>query len=142
MPSLNRIEIIGHLGKDPKTCVNANGKIYTHFTVATSEHKAGQTAETQWHNCVAWGEGLANALKEGQKGDLVRVEGKMVYGKYQEKATASVFAYSIMLLRRAYKQSDKMPIDKDSEVYAQQLADALGGEVVKEQKVVEEELTF
>ena len=90
MPSLNRAEVIGHLGQDPDVRHTQTGKTVTMLTIATSEKwkdkQSGQDKEdTQWHRCVLWGVSAEKAGEWLSKGDLVRVEGKLVTRKWQDK---------------------------------------------------------
>ena len=58
MPALNRVQLIGRLGKDPESKYTPTGKRVTHFSIAVSQHwKAnGETKEyTEWVNVEAWG---------------------------------------------------------------------------------------
>jgi len=92
MSSLNKVLIIGRVGKDPETRYLPNGDAVCTFSVATSESwKDKNTGEkhehTEWHNVVCWrrlGEIAAQYLK---KGSLVYVEGKIKTEKWQDKET-------------------------------------------------------
>ena len=79
MPGVNKVILVGRLGKDPE----AGGKEFhvANFTLATSENykdKSGEKKEiTDWHNISLY-RGLADlALKYLKKGDMVYIEGKM-----------------------------------------------------------------
>lgn len=78
--SINKVILIGRLGKDPEVRNTPNAKVAS-FSVATSEtfkDKSGQKKEnTEWHNVVAW-RGLADiAEKYLRKGDQVYIEGRL-----------------------------------------------------------------
>lgn len=81
MGSLNKIMLIGNLGKDPEVKHLDNGATVANFSIATSESykdkNSGERIEqTEWHNIVLW-RGLAEvAEKYLKKGDSVFVEGK------------------------------------------------------------------
>lgn len=104
MPSINKIVLLGHIGQEPKTYTTSGGKIYTKFVIATQDNQAGKTAETAWHDCTAWGEIAGKILSNCKKGDLVYVEGKMIYGKYKEQKTFNIFTNQVIPLRHAYKK--------------------------------------
>jgi single-strand DNA-binding protein len=74
---LNKVMVIGRLGKDPETRYTANGKPVTNFSVATSERwtKDGEKQErTEWHNVVAFDK-LAEIMAEYlRKGSQVYIE--------------------------------------------------------------------
>lgn len=82
MSGVNKVILVGRLGKDPEVRNFDNGGIVANFTVATSEtYKDRTTGErkenTEWHNVVLW-RGLAEvAQKYLHKGDLVYIEGKL-----------------------------------------------------------------
>jgi len=97
---LNRIELIGRLGKDPET-KQVNGKSLTNFSVATSYGKE-DNRKTEWHNVSAW-EKLADiAAQLLHKGDRVFVAGRLSYnvvGEGEAKKTyAQITAYELINL--------------------------------------------
>jgi single-strand DNA-binding protein len=84
---INRITLIGRLGKTPEIRFFDNGIAMAKFSLATSDHyqKDGQWVEsTEWHNIVVWRE-LAQRAEKGLKvGYLVFVEGKLTYRKWKD----------------------------------------------------------
>ena len=82
MSGVNKVILVGRLGKDPEVRNLDSGATVANFTIATSEsYKDKTTGEkkeiTEWHNVVLW-RGLAEiAQKYLHKGDLVYVEGKL-----------------------------------------------------------------
>ena len=82
MSGVNKVILVGRLGKDPEVRHLENGATVANFSVATSEtYKDRQTGEkreqTEWHNVVLW-RGLAEvAEKYVKKGDMIYVEGKL-----------------------------------------------------------------
>ena len=82
MSGVNKVILIGRLGKDPEVRNLDNGVSVANFTMATSEsYKDKTTGEkkevTEWHNIVLW-RGLAEiSQKYLHKGDLVYIEGKL-----------------------------------------------------------------
>ena len=82
MSGVNKVILVGRLGKDPEVRNLDNGAVVANFTIATSEsYKDKTTGEkkeiTEWHNIVLW-RGLAEiAQKYLHKGDMVYVEGKL-----------------------------------------------------------------
>jgi single-strand DNA-binding protein len=81
--SLNKVELIGRLGKDPEVKTLQNGSPVANFSVATSEKwkdkRSGEMQEkTEWHNIVVWNEKTIEFIEKYlNKGDLVRIEGKI-----------------------------------------------------------------
>ena len=82
MSGVNKVILVGRLGKDPEVRNLENGVNVANFTMATSEtYKDKTTGErkeiTEWHNIVLW-RGLADvASKYLHKGDMVYIEGKL-----------------------------------------------------------------
>lgn len=79
---INKVTLVGRLGKDPEVRHFDNNSSVCNFTVATSESytdKEGQRIEqTEWHNLAIWKKGLVDvAEKYLKKGHLVYVEGKL-----------------------------------------------------------------
>lgn len=127
MPSLNRVEIIGHLGKDPESGHTPGGNQYCKFSVATSEKwtdkASGEKKErTDWHNIVAWRK-LAEICSEyGSKGRLVYVEGKLQTRSYEDKDgikryVTEILANQVLFLDKGNSASkpknDPIPQDDD-----------------------------
>ena len=88
--SINKVILIGNLGKDPEVRHLENGATVANFSIATSEtykdRKTGEkVSQTEWHNIVAW-RGLAEIaeryLKKGQK---VYIEGKLKTRSWQDQ---------------------------------------------------------
>ncbi|MBN1260643.1 MAG: single-stranded DNA-binding protein [Anaerolineae bacterium] len=78
---LNKVMIIGHLGRDPEMRFTASGKPVAAFNVATSrrwtDNEGENQEETEWFHVVAWG-GLAELCKKRlNKGSQVYVEGRL-----------------------------------------------------------------
>ncbi len=82
MSGVNKVILVGRLGKDPEVRHLENGATVANFSMATSEtYKDRQTGErreqTEWHNIVLW-RGLAEVVeKYVKKGDMLYVEGKL-----------------------------------------------------------------
>ena len=86
---MNRVQLIGNLGRDPELITTANGRALVKVSLATNEiyKKADgeKVTETSWHNLVAWGplaETMSNLL---QKGNRVAVQGKLKNRTYEDK---------------------------------------------------------
>lgn len=89
MAGVNKVILVGHLGKDPEVRHLEGGNSVANFTLATNDYykdKQGTRVErTEWHNIAAW-RGLAElAEKYLKKGSLVYVEGKLRTRQYQDK---------------------------------------------------------
>jgi single-strand DNA-binding protein len=90
MSSLNKVQIIGHLGRDPEVRYLASGDQVANVAVATSEtwkdKATGEKKEaTEWHRVVVYGK-LAEVIGQYlHKGSLVYFEGKLKTRKWQDK---------------------------------------------------------
>jgi len=88
MAGLNKVILIGHLGKDPDTFTFDDGTKKSSFSLATTESYKIRDGEwqdiTEWHNIVGY---RYLAEKNIVKGDLVYIEGKIKTRKYQDKET-------------------------------------------------------
>jgi single-strand DNA-binding protein len=82
MSGVNKVILVGRLGKDPEVRNLENGATVANFTMATSEtYKDKTTGEkkeiTEWHNIVLWRSLAEIAAKYLHKGDMVYIEGKL-----------------------------------------------------------------
>lgn len=87
--SVNKVILIGRLGKDPELKYTPGGKAVCNFSLATSERWTGQDGQrnesTTWHNIVAWGK-QAEVIKEYlRKGREVYIEGRIDNRSYEDK---------------------------------------------------------
>ncbi len=89
MASLNKVMLIGNLGKDPEVRFTASGTAVASFSIATSDrvkNKSGEWEEkTEWHNVTLWSK-LAEVAKEYlTKGKTVYIEGRLQTRKWQDR---------------------------------------------------------
>ena len=89
MASLNKVLLIGNLGKDPEVRFTASGTAVASFSLATSEkfkNKEGEWEErTEWHNVTLWGRLAEIAGEYLGKGKTVYIEGRLQTRKWQDK---------------------------------------------------------
>jgi single-strand DNA-binding protein len=87
--SVNKVILIGRLGKDPETRYMPNGEAVTNATLATSENwkdKSGVKQEkTEWHNLTFYRKLAEIAGEYLKKGSMIYVEGKLQTRKWQDK---------------------------------------------------------
>jgi single-strand DNA-binding protein len=95
MPALNRVQLIGRLGRDPESRFTPTGKKVAHFSVAIGNRwkdREGEMREsTEWVNVEAWerlGETCQQYLK---KGSLVYVEGRLKTDKFENQGDTRYF---------------------------------------------------
>ncbi len=89
MASVNKVILIGNLGKDPETRYLPSGDAVTNFSIATSEKwksKSGEQQEhTEWHRISMFGKVAEVAGEYLKKGSPVYVEGRIRTRKWQDK---------------------------------------------------------
>ncbi|MGI4728738.1 MAG: single-stranded DNA-binding protein [Janthinobacterium lividum] len=108
MSGINKVILVGHLGKDPEYRHLEDGVAVASFPLATSEIvlKDGKRSElTEWHNIVLW-RGLADIAQQMlNKGKLVYIEGKLKTRSFEsregvKKYTTEIVAENFKLLGR------------------------------------------
>ena len=107
MGSLNKVLLIGNLGKDPELRYTPDGLAILKFSIATSEYfndKSGNKSEkTTWHNIVMFGKMAQNLANYLNKGKQVFVEGRISNRSYDDKDgnkkyISEIIATNIVLL--------------------------------------------
>jgi len=123
MPALNRVQLIGNLGKDPESKFTPTGKKVAHFSLAVSQRwKTGaETKEyTEWVNIEAWGR-LGEVCQEYlKKGSLVYIEGRLKTEKYEDKGETKFFTKVVAL---SLQFLDKKKSDEPILTVAEEAAD-------------------
>ncbi len=99
--SVNKVTLIGNLGKDPELRYTSSGVAVATFSMATSESwkdTEGNTQErTQWHSIVAWRK-LAEIVGEYlKKGSKVYLEGRLQYRNYDDKNGVKRYVTEIVM---------------------------------------------
>lgn len=101
--SLNRVTLIGNVGKDPEARSFQNGGKVVNFSVATAEtwkdKNSGEKREkTEWHNVAVFQDGLSSVAEQYiRKGSKVLVEGKLQTRKWQDQSGNDRFTTEIVL---------------------------------------------
>lgn len=113
---LNKVQIIGHLGKEPEMRYTPSGKPVTTFTVAVSRSwntvDGERHNETEWFNVVAWGN-LAEICKQYlTKGQQVYIEGRLQTRRWEDKEggkhnSVEVVANEMMMLGERREHNDR-----------------------------------
>lgn len=133
--SLNKVLLIGNLGKDPEIRTMSDGKEIANLTIATSESwrdkATGEKKEkTEWHRVVVFNDGLANVVKKYlKKGSKVYIEGALQTRKWTDKDGVEKYSTEVVLQKfggdlimlsmdSADKQTGNAPsaTDNDSEI--------------------------
>lgn len=115
---VNKVTLIGHLGRDPEVRTLENGTKVGSFSLATTESYKDKNDTwqnlTEWHNIVVW-RGLAErAERDLKKGSLAYIEGKITHRKYQDKegqerTSTEIVASTVNSLERREKQNPNIP---------------------------------
>jgi single-strand DNA-binding protein len=112
MPALNRVELIGYLGKDPEIRFTPTGKSVTSFSLAVSQRwkSGGETKEsTEWVNVEAWGR-LGEVCKEYlHKGSMIYLEGRLKTERYDDKGETKYFT---KVVAQAMQFLDRKPAEE------------------------------
>lgn len=89
MAGVNKVILLGNLGRDPEVRHLDNGRAVANFSIATSEvykNKQGErVTNTEWHNVVLWTPLAEIAEKYLKKGNQVYIEGKLTSRSYEDK---------------------------------------------------------
>ena len=125
MPALNRVQLIGRLGKDPESKYTPTGKKVAHFSLAVSQRwkTGGENKEyTEWVNIEAWGR-LGEVCQEYlKKGSLVYLEGRLKTEKYEDKGGETkyytkVVALTLQFLDKKEKDEPILTVDEEAADY-------------------------
>ena len=107
MASVNRVILVGNLGRDPELRYIQSGQAVANFTLATNDRwrdKEGNNQErTEWHRIVVWGKSAENCAQYLQKGRSVYVEGRLQTREWEDKEgnkrqTTEVVAQAVQFL--------------------------------------------
>lgn len=107
MASVNKVILVGNLGRDPELRYIPSGQAVANFTLATNERwrdKDGNNQErTEWHRIVVWGKSAENCAQFLQKGRSVYIEGKLQTQEWEDKdgnkrRTTEVVAQTVQFL--------------------------------------------
>ena len=123
MAGVNKVILIGNLGKDPDVRYLDNGVAVANFSLATTENyknKEGErVSQTEWHNIVLW-RGLAEvAEKYLKKGASIYIEGKIKTRRWEDKEgntryNTEILADSMNMLGNKQTQEDSPSLSSES----------------------------
>jgi single-strand DNA-binding protein len=151
MAGLNKVILIGHLGKDPDTYTFDDGTKKSSFSLATTESYKSREGDwqdkTEWHNVVAY---RYLAEKNIVKGDLVYIEGKIKTRKYQDRETKAdrylteIIAEKINMLSRKEDRSFTNKVDSGGSFQSnnENISASQGASQVEQSDNQEDDLPF
>ncbi len=117
MPSLNRVQLIGNLGRDPEARFTANGKKYATFTLAVNRSWKSATGEkqehTDWFMINVWGKLADFALQYLKKGRLVFIEGRLQTDRWEDAKGET--HYRTTAIARSIQLLDRRPEEPEEE---------------------------
>ena len=83
---MNKVILIGNLGKDPEIRQSQSGQAIANFSLATTKKVKGEKV-TDWHRCVAFGKTAEVIGKYVSKGAKLAIDGSISYGSYEKEGT-------------------------------------------------------
>lgn len=116
---LNKVMLIGHLGKDPEMSYTPSGIAVSKFSIATDESYKGEDGNvvkrTEWHSIVAWRKLAEICSQYLKKGSKVYLEGKLQTETYEKDGkknyyTKIVISEMIMLDSKGSSSEDNTPV--------------------------------
>ena len=143
--SLNKVILIGNLGRDPETRTLESGTVMCRFSIATTEtykNKQGEKiSHTEWHNIVLWRNLAEVADKYLHKGDKVLIEGRMRSRSWEDKESGQmryiteILADQMQMMGTTKKTSEK----ENTDIVEEQTSDSF----VQESPIqIEDDLPF
>jgi single-strand DNA-binding protein len=112
---INKVTLVGNLGRDPEVRTLENGAKVGTFSLATTESYKDKNDtwqnQTEWHNIVVWRYQAEKAERELKKGSLAYIEGKITHRKYNDKdgierSTTEIVASLVNSLERREKTNN------------------------------------
>ena len=101
--SVNKVILIGNLGRDPEVRFTTNGRAVARFSIATTEvwkdAEGNRQERTEWHNIVVWGKQGETCAQYLAKGRQVYVEGSIRNSSYDDKSGNKRYVTEIVAQR-------------------------------------------
>ncbi len=126
--SVNKLILVGNVGRDPEIQTTTNGHKVAHFSLATSRRiprENGFEERTEWHRITAWSRLAELAEEYIRKGDRLYIEGRMQYDSYERDGvtipTSDVVVRELVMLGSASGRSlsgtaiDRTEAEEDEE---------------------------
>ncbi len=99
--SVNKVILVGRLGRDPETRYTGGGQAVANFSMATDESYKDKNGErqkrTEWHKIVVWGKQAEIAQQYLKKGSLIFVEGRIQSREWQDKEGQKRTSFEIVV---------------------------------------------
>ncbi len=98
--SVNKVILVGRLGRDPETRYTSSGQAVANFSIATDESYKDKNGEkqkrTEWHRIILWGKQAEIAQKYLTKGALIFVEGRIQSREWEDKEKEKHTSFEIV----------------------------------------------
>ncbi|MGL6123878.1 MAG: single-stranded DNA-binding protein [Shewanella sp.] len=146
MASINKVIIIGTLGKDPEIRTTQDGKRIANLSVATSEswkdkYSGEKKERTEWHKVVIFSDGLSSVADQYlKKGDKVYVEGQMQTRKWTDKD--GVERYSTEIVLQGFNANLTILSSKKPESYSRAEKETASYDAPTKQNDLNDEIPF
>ena len=118
--SINKITLVGNVGRDPDVQTTSAGTKVAHVSLATSRRiprEGGVEERTEWHRLTLWDRLASLAQEYVRKGDRIYVEGRMEYDSFEKNGvtipTAEVTVRELVMLGAARNGDDAGAQDED-----------------------------
>jgi single-strand DNA-binding protein len=125
MAGVNKVILVGNLGKDPELRYTPSGQAVATFSLATGrkwKDKEGQMQDqTDWHNIVTWGRQAEIAKEYLKKGSPIFIEGRIQYRTYNDRDgnkryITEIVAQSLQMLgRKGTEAAPEVPVETEVE---------------------------
>ncbi len=121
MPALNRVQLIGRLGRNPETRTTPSGKKVATFSMAVSQRRKsdGNVKEfTDWVNVETWGSLAEISQKYLKKGSLIYLEGHLKTVKYEDKGGETKYFTKVVAIQLQFldkKEAEEPVITSEEE---------------------------
>ena len=120
MPALNRVQLIGNLGKDPETRYTTSGKKVCNFSLAVDRRWKSSEGEikesTDWFNLEAWGRLGEFCQQYLGKGRLVYIEGRLHTDRYEQGGEIRYFTKVVISnMQILDRKPEEEPVEEEDE---------------------------
>ena len=123
--SINKVILVGHIGRDPDVQTTSTGTKVAHVSLATSRRfprNGGMEERTEWHRLTLWDRLAQVAEDYVRKGDRVYVEGRMEYDSFERNGvtipTAEVHVRELVMLGSPNGRAEELEDEEEEEVAA------------------------
>lgn len=114
---MNKVILIGNIGKDPEIRATPNGTQVANFSLATNEKRGGED-QTEWHRCVAFNRQAEVIGEYVRKGSKLAIEGKIQTRKWTDRGGNDRYSTEILVDRFEFVESKNVQ-DRPAQVDTQ-----------------------